>query len=359
MTVRVDPAQLEGYAAQLERNSELFINPLRGHCTAHCARTDGMTGLLFLARASVWFARDTATGLFTSGERNLFQVATNLRAAAASYRAGDIAAAERIWLKLPRLPAPEGYVDADDSRHQADFRDPFAVRPEVPAQRAEFAHYIEEARHHVGVIDDFLRRYLHFSLAEQVFPVIAGDWDTLRENADGYAALAGADGVQAIRSNLAYGMDSLSASWDSAAGRQFAYQIRDRWLPALDALEHLLLLYQETFEATAQQSEIMFHSLVLLVEVLKFWVIEKVLRIIKIAGAIVGAGRVWDEIMQLFAGVLKAWHQIKMLFEVVRLTFEGVHETIQAAGAAATVIEDIWLAPRENRLNPLRAGVAS
>lgn len=356
MTVTVDPAQLRGYAVQLERNSEFFISPLRRYCTIECARTDGLTGLLALSRPSVSLASHTTADLFTSGERNLYQVATNLRAAAASYQAGDAAAAERIWLRLPRLRAPRGYVDLDDDRHPGDFRDPFAVRPPSPPERTELADYVKEARHHLDIIDDFLSRYLHFSLAERVLPVIVGDWDTLRENADAYAALAGTDGVQAIRTNLAYGMDSLSASWDAPAATEFAFQIRGRWLPALDALQHLLCLHKEAFEVMAQQAETMFEALVLAIEVLKFWVVEKVLRIARIVGAVLGAGRVWDEIVELFSGVLKAWHEITMLFEVIRLTFEGVHESLQAAGAAASVIEDLWLAPGENRLDPVRIG---
>jgi hypothetical protein len=358
MTVTVDPAQLDGYAAQLERNSDWFISPLRDHCGTYCARTDGMTGLLYAAQPIVRIAMEGTTGLFTSAERNLSRVASNLRAAAAGYRAGDTAAAERVWSSLPGRGAPDGYVDRSDSAHRADFCDPFAVRPPAPAEHGELTRYIEEARHHTGVIDEFLRRYLNFSLAEHVLPAISGDWDTLCENAEAYAALAGPAGVQAIRANLAYGMDSLSASWDSPAATQFAFQIRERWLPALDALQHVLQMHEECFEAIAQQAENTFQTLVLLIEVLKFWVIEKVLRIVKIAGAVLGGGRVWDEIMELFTGLLKVWHQIKLLFEELRLILENLRESIEAVLAAARVIEDMWLAPGENRLDPLRVGAA-
>lgn len=358
MTVTVEPARLEGYATQLERNSGSFISPLRDYCGVYCARTEGMTGLLYAARPLVELAMEGATGLFTSGERNLSRVADDLRVAAASYRAGDIAAAERVWATRPGRGAPDGYVDRNDDAHRADFRDPFAVRPPVPGRHTELARYVEEARHHVGVIDEFLARYLHFSLAEHVFPALSGDWDTLRENADAYAVLAGPDGVQAIRANLAYGMDSLSSSWDSPAATQFAFQIRERWLPALDALQRVLRMYKEGFECIAQQAENTFHTLVLLIEVLKFWVIEKVLRIVKIAGAVLGGGRAWDEIMELLTGVLKAWHQIKLLFEALRLIIDNLRESIEATLASAAVIEDLWRAPGESRLDPIRVGGA-
>jgi len=359
VSIRVDPAQLDGYAVQLERNSGYFITPLRSYCATHCTRTDGMTGLLAPARAMISLAHDATSTLFTSGERNLFQVASNLRVAAATYRAGDAAAAERIWLTTPRRPAPEGYVDPNRDGHPGDFRDPFVPQPAAPAERHEFTRAVEEVRHHLSEIDDLLIRYARFSLAEQVLPWISGDWDTLRENADAYAALAGPDGVQAIRINLAYGMDSLSASWESAAATQFAFQIRERWLPALDALQHVLEVHEEAFEHVAQQAEIMFHTLALLVEVLKFWVIEKVLRIIKIVGSVLRAGQVWDETMDLITGVLKAWHQITMLFKVLRLVIEGALEAVQAAGALATGIEETWLAPGGNRLDPVRVGVVA
>jgi len=358
VTIQVDPAQLDGYAVQLERNSGHFITPLRSYCAAHCTRTDGMTGLLAPAKPMVSLAHEATSALFTSGERNLFQVASNLRAAAATYRAGDVVAAERIWLTKPRRPAPEGYRGRDHVGHPGDFRDPFTPQPAAPVERHEFTRYIAEVRQQIGEIDDLLVRYARFSLAEQVFPWIAGDWDTLRENAEAYAALAGMDGVQAISVNIAYGMDSLSASWDSPAATQFAFQIRERWLPALETLQHFLQVHEEAFEHLAQQAEIMFHTLVLLLEVLKFWVIEKVLRLTRIIGSVLGGGRVWDEVMELITGVLKVWHQIKMLFEVLRLMIDGAFQAVQAAGALATAIEETWLAP-ENRLDPVRVGVVT
>lgn len=354
MSVKVDPAQLYGYASQLERNGDFLVAPLREYCGAQCGRTDG-GGLVALGRPIVDLTVDVTTDLLSSGQRNLFQVAVNLRAAADRYRAGDLAAAERIWLVLPRRSAPEGYLDRNDDRHPGDYRDPFAPRPAPPPEHAEFDGSIEEARHHIGVIDDMLERYVHFSLAEQVLPWISGDWGTLRENADGYAALAGADGVQALRHNLGYGLDSLSASWDSPAATQFAFLIRDRWLPALDALQHVFEMFEEAFEAVAQNVEMLFKTLVLAVEVLKFWVVEKVLRIMKIIGSVLKAGKVWDEIMDLLRHVVHFWHEIKMLFELIRLMFKSVHEWVQFAGAQAKVIEETWLAP-EDRLNPITVG---
>lgn len=359
MTVSVDPAQLDGYAAQLERNSEWFVSPLRAYCAAYCGRLEGMTGLLYPARMSVSLARDTTTDLLSSAERNLFQVATNLRAAATNYRAGDLVAAERIWLRLPGRAAPEGYAEVDNERHPGDFRDPFVPRPAPPSRHAEVAEHIARARQQIGIIDEMLQRHVRFSLAEQVMPWLSGDWDTLREDADGYAALAGPDGVQAIRDNLRFGMDSLSASWDSPAATQFAFQIRDRWLPAIDALQHIMQLHKETFEQVAQQAEVTFHLVVLALEALKLLVVEKTLRIVRIAATALRGGRVWDEVMELVQGVWKTVGQIGTLFELLRLTAEAAHETVQAAGAAATVIEDTWLAPHEPRLDPIRVGLAA
>jgi hypothetical protein len=151
-------------------------------------------------------------------------------------------------------------------------------------------------------------------------------------------------------------MDSLSPSWDSEAATEFAFTIRDRWLPAVDTLAHFLELQKEAFECMAQESENTLHALVLLVEVLKMWVIEKVLRIVKLAGSLIGAGSVWKEIMELVTHVVKIWHLITTLFEALRLTFEGVLEAVQLAGAEATAIEELWLAPGGNRLDPITVG---
>lgn len=356
MSVIVDPALLDGYAGQLERNSELLAGPLRSFALAQCGQTGGMTGLLATAKPTVDVALDVTERMFSSGARHLFQVATNLRAAATAYRAGDEDAAERVWLALPRRKAPGGYAEHNDDRHRGDFRDPFVPRPVPPAPRQEFERYVEEVRHHTGIIDGFLERYLHLSLGEKVLPWISGDWDTLRRDADGYAALAGVDGIGAVRVNLAYGMDSLSAGWDSPAATQFEFTIRERWLPSLETLGNLLLMHKEACENMAQQAETMLHALVIAVEVVKFWVIEKVLRIVKLAGALVGAGRVADELMELLIGVLRAWHQIKILFEVLESGFANLRESVQLAGAQATLIEQTWLASGENRLDPLRAG---
>jgi hypothetical protein len=356
MTIVVDPDLLEGYAAQLERNSAYFGTPLAAYCTAHCAQTEGLTGLLAAARPVLEQARETTVGLFAAGERNLLQIATNLRAAATGYRAGDAVAAERIWLVLPRHPAPEGYPERDDDRHRADFRDPFVPRPQAPPVRHEIKETVEELRHHLDVVDDWLERFAQFSLGAQVLPWIAGDWDALPRHADAYAALAGPDGVTVLRTNLAYGLDSLSGGWDSAAATQFAFTIRDRWLPAITALEHVLDLHRAAFDCLAQQAVNTLHAVTIAVEVLKFWVIDKVLRIVRLAGTAIGLGSAWDELVELVRGVLHVWHLITLLFDSLRLAFDGIREALGLLAAEASVIDDVWLAPGEGRLDPITLG---
>ena len=356
MSITVDPAQLEGYATQIERNAELFRSPFRAYCMAHCGHTDGMTGLLALARPAVALARDSSARLFDSGERELFQVAVNLRAASTAYRVGDADAAERIWLTVPRDHAPQGYVEGDDARHPADFRDPFVPALTPPRPRDEMAEAVVEARQHLGVIDNWLDRFAHFTLSADVLPQIVGDWGTLRVNADGYAALAGREGVQVLRANLAYGMDSLSASWDSAAATQFAYTIRDRWLPAVDALQHFLQMHSEAFEWLAQEAETTLTAIVLALDFLKFWIVEKALRILRLAGSLLGLGAVWVEIVELVSGVLTVWHEVTALFELLKLAFQGTVRRVEFAAAEVRVIDDLWLAPGGNRFDPLTVG---
>src|SRR5690606_36912025 len=125
--------------------------------------------------------------------------------------------------------------------------------------------------------------------------------------------------------------------WDSPAATQFAFQIRERWLPALETLQHFLQVHEEAFEHLAQQAEIMFHTLVLLLEVLKFWVIEKVLRLTRIIGSVLGGGRA---------------------LEVVRMRIACAFQSLQAAGALSPAVEGTWLAA-ENRLDPVRVGVVT
>ena len=345
MTITVDPGQLDGYADQLERNSG-HLGGLASYCAAHCGPAGGMTGLLAAARPAVELARDSTADLLASAERRLLQVATNLRAAAHGYRSGDAAAAERIWLVLPRRAAPQGHLDRDDDRHAGDYRDPFVATPAVPAARHEVGAAAEEARHRIGVVDEWLARYTHVTLGEHVLPWLAGDWDALRAAADGYAGLAGPDGLPAIRANLGYGLDSLSSGWDSPAATQFAYTIRDRWLPALDTMRRLVELHREALECLAQQSENTLHAVVLAIEALEFWVVEKVLRSIMLAVP----GGLWAEIGM---EVMKTWHTITALFEALRLAFAAVREAAQLAGAEATMLED-GLAG--GRLDPITVG---
>src|SRR5919201_2864988 len=102
MTVHVNPDELDRYAGLVERNAGYFADPLRSYCAANCVHTDGMTGMLAAVRPVVEQAGHSMSELLAAGERNLYQVAVNLRAAAAAYRGHDEATAERIWLTLPR-----------------------------------------------------------------------------------------------------------------------------------------------------------------------------------------------------------------------------------------------------------------
>src|SRR5689334_2583861 len=251
MTVHVNPDELDRYAVLVERNAGYFADPFRSYCVAHCVHTDGMTGMLAAVRPAVEQAGTTMSGLFGSGERNLYQVAVNLRAAATAYRAHDEAAAERVWLVLPRAHPPAGYAERDDAHHPGDYADVFRPRVPVVAKGDTVGRLVEEARQTLGVVEEWSVRYGHVSVAALLDEYLAGDWDTLRQNAVGYAALATRDGVPTIGENLRHGMDSLSTSWDGPAATEFDFTIRGRWVPAIEAVQHLLELHHEAFEQLA------------------------------------------------------------------------------------------------------------
>jgi uncharacterized protein YukE len=356
MTVTVDPAQLDGYADQLERNAEYFLTPLRSYCDANCAHTAGMTGLLATAKPVVDLAGDASGRLFASGERNLLQVAANLRLAAREYRDRDDAAAERLWEVLPRVHAPQGYAEKDDERHGGDFRDPFIPQLAVAPKPDSLHRMIDEARQHVGLIDEYLSRHFDWSLAGNLLPLITGDWDTLRANAHGYRALGGRLGAAVIGDNLRYGLDSLSASWDSPAATQFDYLIRERWLPAIDALRHVLAMNEEMLETIAQQAQYTFETLVVTLEVLKHWVIEKTLRIVRLVAAAVPGGHLLTEIGEFVKHVYTVWHEIKMLLRLLTLAIGGVVQDAQTLAAEVAVATDLWRIDGENRLAPIMVG---
>jgi hypothetical protein len=355
MTVRVDPAQLDGYAAQLERNAGYFVAPLREYCAANCRHTEAMTGLLVAVKPLVELAGDSTTGLFTSGERNLFQVAANLRLAAADYRARDEAAAERVWQTLPRRHAPQGYTEHHDNRHPGDYADPFVPRLVPPVRHDDVRHTVEEARRTLGVLEEWSRRYVHFSIAEAMAHYLTGDWDTVRENAAGYAALAGPDGVSTIRENLRHGMDSLSSSWESPAATEFDFTIRGRWMPAIDAVRHVLVLHKETFELLARSAQQTYEACLLALEAFKHWVVEKCLRIIKLVAAVLRMEEVWREVIELAEHMVRFWHEMKMLFELLERAIGSATEAVRAAAAEVAVADDLW-ASGGNRLDPVTVG---
>ncbi|GEM_PF-1366596 len=352
MAVTVDPAQLDGYADQLERNSQFFVSPLREYCAANCGHTDGMTGLLFAVKPIVELVQDAATSLLGSGERNLFQVATNLRSAATSYRAGDEAAAERLWRLLPRGRAPDGYVEQDDARHSGDFRDPSEPRLSPPTKEDTVQDAIKAARDEIGVIDDWLSKHIHHTLSGDVLPWLCGDWDTLRQNAAGYEALAGHLGVAVIGENLRYGVDSLSESWGSPAATQFDYTIRVRWLRAVDALVHYFDLNAKMFKEFALQAHLGFLTLQILLELFKRWVVDKILHILKLAVTVLFAYKIPQELVDLVAHVFEVLGEIKLIFETLKAAAENLVNLAQTIGAEATTVEDLW----QGRFDPVVGG---
>jgi hypothetical protein len=355
MSITVEPDQLDAYAGQLERNSGYFIDPLRAYCTANCAHTEGMDGLLAAARPVVDLAHDTTTGLFTAGERNLFQVAVNLRAAADEYRARDEAAAEKVWLIGPRRHAPAGYTAHDDARHPGDYGDVFVPRPVAPAVPDTIRHTVERARHTLGEIEEWTQRWAHVSVAETLAEYLTGDWDTLRRNAAGYAALAAPDGVLAIRENLRHGMDSLSGSWDSPAATEFDFAIRARWVPALDAVRHCLELNQQALDLLARQAEQTYEACVMALEVLRNWVVVKCLRIVTLVATVVHGADIPAEIAELVEALTRFSTEIRGLFALLRATIETVLRAVRTAGAEVAVVDDLT-APGGGRIDPVTVG---
>ena len=76
----------------------------------------------------------------------------------------------------------------------------------------------------------------------------------------------------------------------------------------------------------------------------------------RVAGSLLGLGRVWDEVVELVTGVLTVWHNITGLFEMLRLTFRATVEWAELSTAELRVIDDMWLATGGNRFDPLTVG---
>jgi len=342
--VDVDPAQLDGYAAQLLRNADFFDTPLKLYCSANCNKTDDMTGVLWPAQKAVHLTHDATVGILTSGRQELGQVSFLLKQAADEYRKADSASAEKIWTVYAKGAdkRPADWHEKDSAAHKGVFTDPFTPNPPPAKDFNDFKPAVGQAKKDLGKIQEWCQEYFHFNLAG-ILSDISGDWDTLREDASGYESLAGRAGVQPIADNLEFGMDSLSSSWNNSdAAAAFDYHIRARWIPAIEFLQHFLETQKEMFEYVAQEAKTTFDVLVVAIQEAIKWVPKKVLQILKLIKSVVLAFSAGVAIKQLVAFLLDLKGTIMNVIKILKDLVEGFCEEAEVLAKEIQVAKEMW-----------------
>lgn len=264
--VTVDPEQVHDYANQLSRNAFMFED-LTGYITTHCNKTEGMTGILIPAAIATMFNAGLLVELARVGARSLQQLTGTLHDAAEKYRGRDVENAEQLVKSYDDSfeELPFRYTEKDSTAHSGDFTDVAAVAPNTPNGSVQFENKIKDAKDNLGIIESYAQRIIGFSVAAELLGPVFGNWDAMRENADGYKQLTEPKGVPAIRENILYGMDSLSASWEGEAATAFDFTIRRRWTGFFEFFSSCCEFQSATWEATAQESATVFDMLVFLI----------------------------------------------------------------------------------------------
>jgi uncharacterized protein YukE len=277
--------------------------------------------------------------ILPAAREHLADTANNLEAAAAKYETTDQEAAEAIWTVRPRWETPDNLWVSNDTGHVGDFNDPAAVEPPPPAPNKDLQKDINKTLKLVDEIDGWLKKVLRFSLREDIFPWLTGDWGKVREMAEAYANLGGDKGVMAVAENLRYGMASLSSTWDGPAAQAFQYHIDGRWQDALRTESEICTASKEGLEALAVQAEHLYRGLDAALEGFLVWVIGRVLKAIRVGMLGLGLERAAMILKEIWEAILLLLDLLATWLEIWPATVKNAIELAEAlyAGAKATV----------------------
>ncbi|MET0136008.1 MAG: hypothetical protein ABW215_20700 [Kibdelosporangium sp.] len=113
-----------------------------------------------------------------------------------------------------------------------------------------------------------IEKFTGIDVLGAVLPLVFGDWGALRRIAGAWEELE--QGCKAVGKDLETGMNTLSEHWDSTedgsggASRAFDFHIRERWIPAYEALgqvcNQVCNTVQQACEQVAQFYEYIVHG---------------------------------------------------------------------------------------------------
>ncbi|MDI1463711.1 hypothetical protein QEZ54_22260 [Catellatospora sp. KI3] len=338
MGVVVEPKYLRGYAAQLDDGEGAAWGSLLRYCEDHCRNTAGFDGLLSLARPVVYEMSSRVEGLVVQARRGMDDVAQRLRESADLYETADSNAAERILATRGRRQMPTGYVEQDVKSTATAFSagpDLFLPPPYDYSDTAELKTSVLKKIEHINTL---VRLVSGYDVLERLLPVIVGDSGALRRLAEAHRNMEHA--IRAVKHDVESGMDLLSGHWtsdapDGGASTAFDYQIRMRWIPALEAFAQANDACQQIYEAYAAEYDYFLNSVLFLLD-LYFLRIVRLLAQLRFSTSFTQrAGLIRKLVMEVINLIEEAYEQ---LHKMVVMMIQGLEAVIALCGTVENMM---------------------
>jgi hypothetical protein len=265
MGVTVDTSYLRGYADQVEKSRYGALEQLKSYTNEHCENYDGIEGTLYPARWPLEFAADQVRDAIDDASMGMGRCAKELRYCADSYDKSDEEAVEQLWAAVQRnwSEKPGDYKEKDVSS-SGGFTGGANVDLVAPTDHKDAGDAKDGVYSALGSINGLVEKLTGIDLLAKVLPLVFGDWGALRRIAEAWGELE--HGFKAVGKDLEAGMNTLSEHWDSTedgsggASRAFDFHIRERWVPAYDALGQICDTVQQACEQMAQFYEYLVHG---------------------------------------------------------------------------------------------------
>jgi hypothetical protein len=231
----VDTSYLRGYADQLEANRTGALARLTTYTGEHCQNFDGVEGSLYPARWPLQFAADRLRDALADATMGMGSCAKELRYRSDSYDKSD--------------------KQGEDVASGGGFTGGADVHLAAPKNRKDADEAKNAVYELLGTINKCVQKVTGYDLLGAVLPLVFGDWGALRRIADAWNELE--QGCMALGGDLEAGMNTLSEHWDSTAdgsagaSRAFDHHIRERWVPACEALAQACRTVQQASEQLA------------------------------------------------------------------------------------------------------------
>lgn len=265
MGVVVDTSYLRGYADQVEANRFGALEQLKTYVREHCENFDGIEGTLYPARWPLEFAAGRLRDAIDDAVTGMGRCAKELRYCADSYDKSDEQAVERLWEAVQRNWSDEpGDYEEKDVTSSGGFTRGANVDLAAPTDHKDADDAKDGVYGLLGWVNGVVEKLTGVDLLAAVLPLVFGDWGALRRIAEAWGELE--HGFRAVGKDLEAGMNTLSEHWDSTesgsggASRAFDFHIRERWVPAYEALGQVCDTVRQACEQMAQFYEYLVHG---------------------------------------------------------------------------------------------------